>query len=40
MCKVPTDGMEGTFLNDRRVIQFDHKNLDCFTGKLVSQILS
>ena len=40
MCMVRTDGMEGTFLNDRRVTQFDHMNSDCLTGKLVSRILS
>ena len=40
MCMVPTNGVEGTFLNDRRDIQFDHMNRDCLTGKLVSLILS
>ena len=40
MCMVATDGMEGVFLNDRKIAQFDSKNGDCLTGKLVSQILS
>ena len=40
MCTISTDGVEGAFLNDRKVIQFDHVNTDCLTGKLVSQILS
>lgn len=38
--KYPLTGMKGAFLNDRKVIQFDHTNTDCLTGKLVSQILS
>ena len=40
MCIISTDGVKGAFLNDRKVIQFDHMNMDCLTGKLVSQILS
>ena len=40
MCMIFTDGMEGAFLNDRKITQFDHMNTDCLTGKLVSQILS
>ena len=39
MCMISTDGVEGAFLNDRKVIQFDHMDTDCLTGKLVSQIL-
>ena len=39
MCMISTNGMEGAFLNDRKVIQFDDSNIDCLTGKLVSRIL-
>ena len=40
MCRISIDGMEGAFLNDGKVIQFDHMNTHCLAGKLVSQILS
>ena len=40
MCMTSTDSMEGAFLNDRKITQFDHMNNDCLTGKLVSQILN
>lgn len=40
MCMISADGMEGAFLNDRKVVQFDDMNTDCLTGKLVSHILS
>ena len=40
MCMIFSDSMEGAFLNDRKIIEFDHMNTDCLTGKLVSQILS
>ena len=40
MCMISTDGVEGAFLNNRKVAEFDHMDRDCFTGKLVSQLLS